>query len=189
MESEPIVLVNDTIYVTRYELHSGQTLDSNITNNYNTYVTDTLAPALKIVVNKIDEQQRNIATLQGQVKAGETKVTVAKENETYYKDKYFSAITRTDTVGNSTMDYRYDAKLDITTERKSRFLRDDVEIVHITSPDKNFRVNGVEHFKKESFVLPKNWGVGIQVGYYYIPATNTFLPAVRAGISYNLIKF
>ncbi len=188
IESEPLVIAGDTIFVTKYEPNKGQLLENNITNNYKTYVLDTLSPALKIANNKIDELQRINATLQGKVKATEKILNSAKVQEVYYKDKYFEAITRTDTLGNSDMEYKYNATLDVVTENKRRFLRKDIQTVHITSPDKNFRVNGVEHFKKETFVKPRNFGIGLQVGYHYVPSLNQAHPTVGVGISYNLIK-
>lgn len=189
LENKTAIIGKDTIRITEYIPNSGQLMENNITKNYNTYVLDTLAPALKIATNKIAELQQVKATLEGKLKAEKINTTIAKVNEIYFKDKYFQAVTRTDTLGNSTLDYKYNAQIDVLTERKSRFLRKDLETVYITSPDPNFKINGVEHFKKEIYTRPKNFGIGLQAGYYYIPSSRQLIPAIGLGVSYNLIKF
>ena len=164
--------------IVKYVPNVGQIPANNITKNYRTYVYDTLAPALKIATGKISELQQIKATLEGTVNAQKIIIDNQKNRLTYYNGKYFSATTKTDTVGNSDLDYKYQAQLDIVTEDKSKLWGKEKQEVTITSPDKNFRINGVEHFKKEIFIPTKRFGLGLQTGYYFVPQTGKFVPAI-----------
>lgn len=175
--------------IVKYMPNVGQSPANNITKNYRTYVYDTLAPALKIATGKISELQQIKATLEGTVNAQKIIIDNQKNRLTYYNGKYFSATTKTDTVGNSDLDYKYQAQLDIVTEDKSKLWGKEKQEVTITSPDKNFRINGVEHFKKEIFIPTKRFGLGLQTGYYFVPETGKFVPAIGVGFSYNLFRF
>lgn len=175
--------------IVKYMPNVGQSPANNITKNYRTYVYDTLAPALKIANEKISELQQIKATLEGTVNAQKIIIDNQKNRLTYYKDKYFTATAKTDTIGNSVLDYKYNAQLDIVTEDKSKLWGKEKQEVTITSPDKNFRINGVEHFKKEIFIPTKRFGFGLQTGYYFVPETGKFEPAIGVGLSYNLFRF
>lgn len=190
---------NDTItlkYVThdstivKYLPNIGQIPANNITKNYTRYVYDTLAPALKIATQDIQELQQIRAQLEGTLKAKDAEIDRQKNKMVYYQDKYFSAKTKTDTLGNSSLDYKYNAQIDIITERKKKHLfAKDVQEISITSPDKNLKINGVEHFKKDISIPPKRFGIGLQAGYYYVPEIGRAVPAVGFGLSYNPVKF
>ena len=184
---ETKVTKDSTIYV-KYEPNLGELAANNVTRNYYTYVSDTLAPALKIATSKIAELQQVKASLEGTVKAQKQEIDNQKIKTVYFKDKYFTAQTKTDTLGNATLSYNYDAQIDVVTENKQQFLKKDLQTVYITSPDKNLKINGVEHFKKETFVKPKNVGIGFQGG-YGLNADGKLTPYVGIGASYNLIKF
>ena len=175
--------------IVKYVPNVGQIPANNITKNYRTYVYDTLAPALKIATGKISELQQIKATLEGTVNAQKIIIDNQKNRLTYYNGKYFSATTKTDTIGNSDLDYKYQAQIDIVTEDKSKLWGKEKQEVTITSPDKNFRINGVEHFKKEIIIPTKRFGLGLQTGYYFVPETGKFTPASGVGFSYNLLRF
>lgn len=175
--------------IVKYVPNVGQIPANNITKNYRTYVYDTLAPALKIATGKISELQQIKATLEGTVNAQKIIIDNQKNRLTYYNGKYFSATTKTDTIGNSDLDYKYQAQIDIVTEDKSKLWGKEKQEVTITSPDKNFRINGVEHFKKEIIIPTKRFGLGLQTGYYFVPETGKFTPAIGVGFSYNLLRF
>lgn len=180
---------DSTIYV-KYEPNLGQLLQNNVTPKTNNYISDTLAPALKIAASKIKEFQQVKAKLEGNVQSLKSELDKEKNRTTFYKDKYFTATTKTDTLGNSLMAYNYNAQLDIVTEAKRKnFLSKEVQTIYISSPDKNMKINNVEHFKKDISIPPKKWGLGIQVGYYYVPEKNSLTPGVGLGLSYNLIRF
>ena len=180
---------DSTVYV-KYVPNVGELPQNNITNKYFNYVSDTLKPALKIAMEQINELQQIKASLEGTVKSQKTEIDKAKIQTIFYKDKYFSAVSKTDTLGNSVLDYQYNAQIDIISQlKKKHFLAKEVQEITITSPDKNLKINGVEHFKKNVSVPPKKWGFGIQAGYYFSPEINRFTPAVGVGASYNLIRF
>lgn len=152
-------------------------------------MSDTLAPALKIATGKIAELQQVKAKLEGTVKSQKTEIDKQKVQTIYYQDRYFTATSKTDSLGNSNLNYQYNAQLDIATTKEKRFLGKEIQTVHITSPDKYLNINGVEHFKKDISTPPKRFGIGIQSGYYFTPETGKLSPAIGVGVSYNLIRF
>lgn len=176
--------------IVKYVPNVGELMQNNVTKQYNTYVTDTLAPAFKIAQKDITELQQIRAKLEGTIKAQKAEIDKEKTRSVFYKDKYFSAVTKTDSIGNSSLDYQYNAQIDIITAKKKKNLfAKEIQEITISSPDKNLQINGVEHFKKNLTVAPKKWGLGVQAGYYYVPSSNTFYPAVGLGLSYNPIRF
>lgn len=184
-----LITKDSTIYV-KYEPNLGALLKYNISPKASAYVSDTLVPALKTATSKIKEYQQVKAKLEGSVQGLKSELDKERTKTTYYKDKYFSATTKIDSLGNSILAYNYNAHLDIVTESKRKnILSKEMQTVYITSPDKNFKVNGVEHFKKDIAIPVKRWGVGIQAGYYYVPENNKLTPGVGVGVSYNLIRF
>lgn len=179
-------VTKDSLVYVNYQANEGELLANNVTKNYYTYVTDTLAPALKIATEKINELQRVKAKLEGTVKAQKAEINNEKVRTVYYQDKYFSAVTKTDTLGNSDLDYTYNAVIDIATVNKPRFLKKDVQEIYITSPDRNFKVNGVEHYKQSVTIPRKNFSIGLQVGYGI--TESGFSPYVGLGGQFNLIN-
>jgi len=169
-----------------FQQKEGEVVKNYITKNYMTYVQDTLAPALNIAAEKIDELTRAKFTLEGQLKATKTELDANKKARIFYQNKYLQIVSN---VADSTLDYKYNAVVDVVkySERKWLFGKENTYI-DISSPDKNMKINGVEHFKKRIDVKPKRLGIGIQTGYYYVPAMNQFYPGFGIGISYNLIR-
>lgn len=188
----------DTVYLTKwrsridstshgkFEEKKGELIQNSITKNYMTYVSDTLAPALNIAQDKIDELTRAKFTLEGQLKATRTELDINKKARIFFENKYLQIVSN---VEDSTVDYRYNAVVDVAkyTGRKWLFGKEKTYI-DISSPDKNMKINGVEHFKKNIDVKPKRLGLGIQAGYYYVPAANQFYPGFGLGISYNFLR-
>jgi len=196
--SEAKVPKNDTItlkeYVTKdsliyvkYDPNVGELMTNNITRNYNTYVYDTLAPALRIAADKITELQQVKAKLEGKIKAQE-QIIQDKSRVITYVDKYFTATTITDTLGKSEIDYKYNAQLDIVTTTDRKLFKKDVQNILITSPDKNFKVNNVEHFKKSVELPNRPFGLGLQIG-YGISENGELMPYLGVGLNYNILKF
>ncbi|WP_336704377.1 hypothetical protein [Chryseobacterium indologenes] len=186
---------HDTVYIDKwlnpkdstthgtFKEKDGEVIENHITKNYITYVQDTLAPALNIATEKIDELTRAKFLLEGQLKASKVQ---REKDRIYYENKYLKIVSNT---RDSTLDYKYDAIVDIVkySQRKWLLGKEDTYI-DISSPDKNMKINGVENFKKRIDVNPKKIGLGIQAGYYYIPGTNQFYPGFGIGVSYNLIR-
>lgn len=185
---ETTINKDSTVYV-KYQPNVGELPVNNITKNYQTYVYDTLAPALKIATSKIAELQQIKAKLEGTVQSQKTEIDKEKVRTIYFKDRYFSATTKTDSTGKSSLNYNYDAQLDVVTTTKKRLLRSDLQEIYITSPDKNLKINGVEHFKKDVKIPESRIGLGVQAGYYFVPEIGKIQPAVGVGVSYNLVKF
>lgn len=186
---------HDTIYVDKwinpidstmhgtFEEKPGEVIQNHITKNYITYVQDTLAPALNIATEKIDELTRAKFTLEGQLKASKIQ---REKDRIYYENKYLKIASNT---SDSTIEYKYNAIVDIVKYNERKWLLGtEKTYIDISSPDKNMKINGVEHFKKRIDIRPKRIGFGIQAGYYYIPGVNQFYPGFGIGISYNLIR-
>ena len=165
----------------------GELVKNYITKNYMSYVSDTLAPALNIAQEKIDELTRANFNLDGQLKATKTELDVNKKARVFYESKYMQIVSN---VQDSTIDYSYNAVVDVVKFKDKKWLLGkENTYIDISSPDKNMKINGVEHFKKKIEIKPKKLGFGLQAGYYYAPSTNKFYPALGVGISYNLIRF
>ncbi|WP_312303920.1 hypothetical protein [Chryseobacterium sp.] len=166
-----------------FEEKEGEVINNHITKNYITYVQDTLAPALNIATEKIDELTRAKLVLEGQLKASKIQ---REKDRIYYQNKYLQVVSNT---SDSTLDYKYNAIVDIVKYNERKWLLgSEKTYIDISSPDKNMKINGVENFKKRIDVKPKKIGLGIQAGYYYIPGTNQFYPGFGIGVSYNLIR-
>ncbi|ROI02950.1 hypothetical protein EGI16_12330 [Chryseobacterium sp. G0240] len=196
--AEESKIKHDTIYIDKwlnpkdstthgtFEEKEGEVIQNHITKNYITYVQDTLGPALNIAAEKIDELTRAKFTLEGQLKATKIELDANKKERVYYKNKYLQIATN---AADSTLDYKYNAIVDVVKYNERKWLLgSEKTYIDISSPDKNMKINGVEHFKKRIDVKPKKIGFGIQAGYYYIPGTNQFYPGFGIGISYNLIR-
>lgn len=170
----------------RFEENQGELIQNHITKQYVTYVQDTLAPALNIATEKIDELTRAKFDLEGKVKAYKIELDANKKEKAYYQNKYLQIATNS---SDSTLEYKYNAIIDIVKYKERKWLLGkERSYIDISSPDKNLKINGVEHFKKSIDVKPKRIGFGVQAGYYYIPGTNQFYPGFGIGISYNLIR-
>ncbi|MEN5308736.1 hypothetical protein ABE425_14565 [Chryseobacterium cucumeris] len=167
----------------KFEENQGELIQNHITKNYNTYVQDTLAPALNIATEKIDELTRAKFILEGQLKASKEQ---REKDRIYYENKYMQIVSNT---ADSTINYKYNAIVDVVKYNEKKWLLGpEKTYIDISSPDKNMKINGVEHFKKRIDIKPKKIGFGLQAGYYYIPGTNQFYPGFGVGVSYNLIR-
>lgn len=169
-----------------FQEREGEIIKNYVTKKYVTYVQDTLAPALNIATEKIDELTRAKFNLEGQLKATRTELDDNKKARIFYESKYMQIVSNT---ADSTIDYKYNAIVDVVKYQDRKWLLGkENTYIDISSPDKNMKINGVEHFKKRIDVKPKRFGLGIQAGYYYVPAANQFYPGFGLGVSYNLIR-
>ncbi|ATL41826.1 hypothetical protein CQS02_00170 [Elizabethkingia miricola] len=170
----------------KFQEKQGEVIKNYVTNKYMTYVQDTLAPALNIATSKIDELTRANIILEGKLKITRYELDENKKARMFYENKYIQIVANSD----STINYKYNAIVDIAKfKQRNWFLGKEHTYIDISSPDPNFKINGVEHFKKRIDIKPKHWGIGIQGGYYYVPALNQIYPAFGLGISYNFIRF
>lgn len=165
----------------------GEIINNYVTKEYMVYVQDTLTPAYKIKTEQIQELTRAKMVLEGQLKATKIELDENKKARIYYENKYIQIVSN---ESDSTVNYRYNAIVDIVNynERKWWFGKEK-SFIGISSPDKNLKINGVEHFKKQIEIKNKPWGFGAQLGYYYAPAADQFYPAFGIGISYNFLRF
>jgi len=166
-----------------FKQKEGEVINNYVTEKYMTYVQDTLAPALNIATEKIDELTRAKFNLEGQLKASKDQ---REKDRVFYENKYMQIVSNT---LDSTIKYKYNAIVDVVKYQDRKWLLGkENTYIDISSPDNNMKINGVEHFKKRIDVRPKRFGLGIQAGYYYAPAANQFYPGFGIGISYNLIR-
>lgn len=176
--------IDSTTHI-KYIPIKGQVLENSVSKETSTYVKDTLVPALKIASEQITDLKRIKATLEGELKITKIERDNLNRQKVFYEDKYLSIVT-----DDSILKYKYNAVLDITTfNNKTSIFSKNKQFVNISSPDKNFKVNGVENFTKEIYLKPKRFGVGFNLGYVYIPELDKFYPALGLGINYNFINF
>lgn len=163
------------------------------------YAKDTLAPALKIASDKITELSRINATLEGQVKAITIQKNAAEGQTAYYKTKFLEVITNS---ADSSLYYKYHAQINIARYPKRRFLQPVQDWIDISSPDTNFRINGVERYSQEvsrnrKFLLYSYGQVRATLpefnGWYFRTGIDaqlfpdaTFSPYVGAGYMYEI---
>lgn len=167
-------------------------LKDAISKEHYDFVKDTLSKSLDVSIDKITELSRINARLEGELKATKIALNDQKKKVTEYKDKYIKVTTTEDSIGSS-MTYLYDAKLDVVHyTKKNNWFGNRIEYIDISSPDKNFKVNGLENYKKEIKVSPNRFGIGFNAGYGFTLTSDNSLrmsPYLGFGLSYNLIKF
>lgn len=105
-----------------------------------------------------------------------------------YKDAFAVAKFTPDSLGG-TFDIDWHLKL-IRHDYKKRngFLAPYTYYTDILSPDPRITINQMQSLTIESR-KPPNWGIGLQLGYYYNTQQQKLMPAVGVGLSYNLIRF
>ncbi|AQX08018.1 hypothetical protein [Elizabethkingia ursingii] len=177
----------DSTTIGTFAEKKGEIINNYVTNEYMVYVQDTLTPAYKIKTEQIQELTRAKMVLEGQLKATKIELDENKKARVYYENKYIQIVSN---ESDTTVDYRYNAIVDIVNYNERKWwLGKEKSFIGISSPDKNLKINGVEHFKKQIEIKNKPWGLGAQLGYYYAPAANQFYPAFGIGISYNFLRF
>ncbi len=178
----------DTVEVVRYvdkfgKLHArvedrvvATLKEAPITENFKTYAIDTLAPALKIAADKITELTRINAKLQGELVASKKTTDEYGNIAREFQSKYFKAVAT-----NDSLKYEYDAVLDVVAYTKREWaLGKEKKYIDISSPDPNFKVNGVQRFKKELTEFKTKFQAGFELGSMIAP---------RYGYIYSGIKF
>lgn len=188
----PIVVYKDRDSVTHAQkaVSPAGDLGQSVTKNYHTYVIDTLAPALKIATEKINQLTRINAKLEGELLASKIEITKQKTERVYYENKYLSVVTETDTLGHpKNMSYSYNAEINVVHfSKRKNFFSKELHYVDVSSPDKNFKVNGLEHYQKQLVLRPKVVGIGFQAGYGFTQDLR-WSPYIGIGASYNFIRF
>ena len=178
----------DTVEVVRYvdkigKLHArvedravATLKEAPITESFKTYAIDTLAPALKIAADKITELTRVNAKLQGELVASRKTTDEYGNIAREFQGKYFKAVST-----NDSLRYEYNAILDIVAYSKREWaLGKEKKFIDISSPDPNFKVNGVQRFKKELTEFKTQFQAGFELGSMIAP---------RYGYIYSGIKF
>lgn len=165
-------------------------LQEPVTKEYETYVKDTLSKALDLAVDKINELTRVKAKLEGELQATKVELAENKAKRVYYEDKYLSIVTHEDSTGlPKKLQYTYNAELNIAHySKRKNFWNKERNYIDVSSPDKNFKINGLEHYQKQIYIRPKQVGIGFQFG-YGLSQDFKVQPYMGVGLSYNLIRF
>ena len=131
--------------------------EQTLSENYIKYVNDTLKPALEEGLKykvKFEQITRANATLQDSLTKKNIAINEAKKDAITWKSKY---IEITANNSDSTVNYKYNAILDFTTyQRKKNWFSGKENLLAISSPDKNLKINGVENFT-QNVTPPKNF--------------------------------
>lgn len=164
---------------------------SNLTEDYKEYVNNSIVPVLKTATDKLTELTRVNATLSGKLAASKKEIDEKENTITYYKDKYFEAMTI-----NDSLVYKYNAILDIVGYSKgSGWFGNTKQYIDVSSPDTNLVINGVQRFKKEipiykpklrlegvisTIIIPNNSYISTGLGLKYNPH-GLFSPSIETG--------
>lgn len=176
----------DSSFHANFKTNSGIDPKNYVTNKYYSYVSDTLAPALRIKMNQVKELTQVKAKLEDKVKAQQVEIDANKNKTYHYKTKYFEA---TGTDADSSLKYAYNAELNLLKyDKKGSLLGAKKTYIDISSPDKNLKINGVENFTKDISSPPTKFGLGVQAG-YGVSSDMKASPYIGLGVSYNLIRF
>ena len=176
----------DSSFHANFKGNTGIDPKNYITNKYYSYVSDTLAPALKIKMNEVKELTQVRAKLEDKVKAQQVEIDINKNKVYHYKTKYFEA---TATDADSSLKYAYNAEINLLKyDKKESLLKGKKTYIDISSPDKNLKINGVENFTKDISSPPTKFGLGVQAG-YGLNSEMKIAPYIGIGVSYNLIRF
>lgn len=121
-----------------------------LSQDYIKYVNDTLVPALNKGVRykaEVTQLTRINAALKDSLTKANINAKNARKDVIEWQTKY---ITIAANAKDSTVNYAYNAQLDIAEfSRKESLFGEKKTYISVTSPDKNFRINGVENFTKE----------------------------------------
>lgn len=126
-----------------YDPGAKQEMKEALTKEYFSYTVDTLAPALKIAQDEIDRLTRVNARLSGRVALSNID-TSKSVPVSHYAGRYMT-ITVHDTIA----EYSYNATLDFVDYHKKKWLfGKDQYYTDISSPDKSFRIFGVQTYRR-----------------------------------------
>lgn len=176
----------DSSFHANFKATQGIDPKNYVTNKYYSYVSDTLAPALNITMNKLKEVTQIKAKLEDKVKAQQVEIDANKNKTYHYKTKYFEA---TGTDADSSLKYAYNAELNLLKyDKRISLLSGKKTYIDISSPDKNLKINGVENFTKDITTPANKFGLGVQAG-YGLSSDMKVAPYIGLGVSYNLIRF
>ncbi|SHJ20051.1 hypothetical protein SAMN05443429_11218 [Cruoricaptor ignavus] len=145
---------------------------------------DNLIPDVQRRTQKIQELTEIKAKLEGELLAKDAEISELKSNIQTWKGKYMQIAYNKD---SNSVKYSYNADIKIVATKKDK--HGNATEISVTSPDPNFKVDGIETFRQEIFIPKKKFGIGVQGGYYYSPEMNRAFPAIGVGVSYNLIRF
>lgn len=125
------------------------TMEEVLPENYLKYVNDTLKPALKEGLRyktEVTKLTRVIGVLQDSLSKKNIVVNAVKSDLITWKTKYIEISAN---AKDSTAKYTYNAQLDIAeyNRRKNLFSKKE-QVIAISSPDKNLKINGVDNFTK-----------------------------------------
>lgn len=148
-----------------------------------TYI-DSLKKSLNIQAGRIEELTRVKATVSATVKT-ELKKDSNGRDEYSYKGKWLNFLLKTK---DSTATYKYNIDMLNLIRTEGNWLTGRKKFRDISFADPDAEIQGVT-----GFTIPpepiKRFGIGAQVGYYYVPVLNKWYPALGVGISFNIKNF
>lgn len=172
---------NDSVkHVIYTEVYATKNIEKSIaTNGY----VDSLAKALSISVNRIEELTRVKATVKDKVKL---QLVDSVNNRTYsYNGKWLKAVV---SPADTSLNYTYNVELINSRYSKGNWLTGKRYYNDIAIADPNARVNSIERFTIPPDKV-RRLGLGLQLGYRYDFESNKVSPSIGLGLSYNFIRF
>ncbi|MCX2473573.1 hypothetical protein OQZ33_04430 [Pedobacter sp. MC2016-05] len=137
---------------------------------------------------KLQQASAINASLSAKALHAEKKTDSLLKEHYIYTDDYLTAMFTPDSSGGK-FDVNYKLSL-IRHDYKKRknFFSPYRQYTDILSPDKRILIDNMQSLTIES-PKTKRFGIGVQAGYYFNPATQQFNPSFGIGISYNLLSF
>lgn len=165
------------------ESHS---LSNALPSHTQEYINKEILPAIKATEKELIEFDKVKGVLSGEVAAANIQISPNKSVRIEYKNKYLSIVTEQDPTGKVLpAKYSYNAETTRARIGKKPILLfwEKEEIVDVwSSPDPNYRINGVEHYS-QAVEVPKTIfqlkaDAGFQLGFKNPNNTN-----LKAGVS------
>lgn len=189
--NEPVSKFTTSDGVTHNTYKARETYKGDIKqgNSISPEYVDSLARALQISNTDFKEVVIINAALEGKLKAFKIAVDSLKQRTWYFQQKYLTAeFSEKDSV----LDYKYNAEIGYAKyDLKSGFLNlgPKKKQIDIFSKDPDMTINGVKQLSINDDVRRKPFGISIQAGYFWNPATGLLEKGLGFGVSYSLIRF
>lgn len=154
---------------------------------------DSLSRALNISNADLDHVAKINFTLEGKIKAQSVTIDSLAKKTYYFKQKYLAAQF---SEADSVLAYTYAGDLGYASfTRKPKGIKRLLGLgkiekrIDIFSRDPNMNINGLDQMTIKEEIKRKPFGVGINIGYYYNPASGKVERGAGVGINYSLASF
>jgi hypothetical protein len=155
-------------------------------------ISQSVLDSLRLDNLEKDRRLQQASVVNGTLNAKSLKadrVIDSLKRETHtYKDQFLTATYYQDSLGGK-FDINYKLSLIRQDYKKRKNIFSGYKYyTDILIPDKRVTIENMQSLTIESPSV-KKFGIGLQIGYAFNPATSKLDPTIGVGISYNLIRF